>query len=229
MNHVMEPIHQAKNIFFKKNQQSCNQPRRMTRLRNKTDSQLMENEWECIQQVLEGNRPAFSALVSHYQSYVFTICWRILKSKEEAEEAAQDVFVKVFKTLKTFKQDSKFSTWLYAVAYRTAIDHSRKKRMKSDSIDNEDKFIQIKDDASNPLEMTEGKNLKSVLKSVVATLPETEAGIVTLYYQGEMSVKEIAKSLNLTESNVKVKLYRTREVLKNKLSRYLRAEVKDLL
>lgn len=189
----------------------------------------MENDRELINKVLDGDRNAFASLLSRYQNYVFTVCFRILKNREEAEEAAQDTFVKVFKTIKTFKQDSKFSTWLYSVAFRTAIDHSRRKKMNTSSIDSEDNFLQIKDKKSTPMELMANQNLKTVLATVIHTLPPTEASIITLYYQGEQTVKEIAKTLKLSESNVKIKLYRTREVLKNKLSRYLRAEVKDLL
>lgn len=189
----------------------------------------MKNDWDIIHQVLQGNKAAFANLVSRYQSYVFTVAFRILKNREEAEEAAQDTFVKVYKTLSTFKKDSKFSTWLYSVAFRTAIDHSRRKKRNTTSIDNQDNFLQIKDGKSTPMEMMENSNLKMVLQKVIQTLPPQEASVVTLYYQGEQSVKEIAKTLKLSESNVKVKLYRTRETLKNKLSRYLRAEVKDLL
>lgn len=189
----------------------------------------METDLVYIHKVLEGDRNAFATLVSKYQNYVFTVCYRVLKNRETAEEAAQDSFVKVYKTLKTFKKDAKFSTWLYAIAFRTAIDHSRKKKMNATPIDNQDNFLQIMDKKSTPIEVTEDENLKSVLQKVIGTLPEVEGSIITLYYQGEQSVKEIAETLNISESNVKVKLFRTREALKYKLSRYLRAEVKDLL
>jgi RNA polymerase sigma factor (sigma-70 family) len=189
----------------------------------------MENDRELINKILDGDRTAFASLLSQYQSYVFTVCFRVLKNREEAEEAAQDTFIKVYKTIKTFKQDSKFSTWLYSVAFRTAIDHSRKKKMKISSIDSEDNFLQIKDNKSTPMELMANKDLKTVLASVIQTLPQTEASVITLYYQGEQTVKEIAKTLKLSESNVKIKLYRTREALKNKLSYYLRAEIHDLI
>jgi len=183
---------------------------------------------EQIRKIIEGDRAAFSGLVSRYQNYVYTICMRILRNPEIAEEAAQDTFVKVFRTIKTFREDAKFSTWLYSIAYRTAIDHSRKKKLPISSIDKEN-FPNIKDKAKTPLEITADQNLKQVLEKLIQRLPPKDAGIISLYYQGELSVKEIAKNLELSESNVKVRLFRVREVLKTKLSRYLRAEVKDLL
>ncbi len=189
----------------------------------------MEKDLALIKRVLKGNRAAFSTLVRQYQNYVFTICFRVLKNQEEAEEAAQDTFIKVHKTLVNFKEDSKFSTWLYTVAFRTAIDHSRRKKMNTDSIDKEDSYLQIEDKMATPIESMESSNLKEVLSQIIQTLPPVDASIVTLFYQGEKTVKEIAKVLDLSESNVKVKLYRLRESLKVKLTRYLREEVKDLL
>ncbi len=189
----------------------------------------MDRDLIWIQQMKKGNRVAFSKLMRQYQNYVFTICFRVLKSQEEAEEAAQDTFIKVFKTIDSFKKESKFSTWLYSIAFRTAIDHSRKKKMNVYSMDQEESYLQIKDDKITPSQYTEQHDLKKVLGEVIQKLSPVDANIITLYYQGEKSVKEIAEILELTESNVKVKLYRLRETLKNKLTRYLREEIKDLL
>ncbi len=189
----------------------------------------MEQDSIWISKVKQGNRRAFSQLVDRYRNYVYTICIRVLKSPEEAEEAAQDTFIKVYKTINSFKEDSKFSTWLYSVAFRTAIDHSRRKKKTTHSIDDEESHLQIRETSATPVKSMEQQNLKEIVGKVIKSLPPVDASILTLFYQGEKSVKEIAGILDLSESNVKVKLYRLRETLKNKLTHYLREEVKDLL
>jgi RNA polymerase sigma-70 factor (ECF subfamily) len=182
-----------------------------------------------IRSVLKGDRAAFKRLVERYQGYVYTISLRVLKDREDAEEAAQDTFVKVYRSLPDYRQESKFSTWLYSVAYRTAVDHARRKRLPTSSLDKEGGAWEIADNQAGPLRNAERNNLQEVLRKVLNKLPGVEGNIITLYYQGGKSVKEIAEILALSESNVKVKLHRTRGVLKKQLSHYLQAEIQDLL
>lgn len=189
----------------------------------------MEQDLADIRKASEGDRAAFARLVGKYQAYVFTISLRVLKDREVAEEAAQDTFIKVYKTLSSYRRDAKFSTWLYSVAYRTALDYARKKKTATQSLDNADNVLQIEDTADTPLQNTENNNLREVLAEALRKLPGVDGTIVSLYYQGGKSVKEIAGILGLSPSNVKVKLHRTREVLRHKLSQHLRAELKDLL
>ena len=90
------------------------------------------NDQYYITQTLQGNTQAYANLVTKYQNYVFTILIRMLKNREEAEEVAQDTFVKAFEALSTFRGESKFSSWLYSIAYRKALDTIRKnKRFKT--------------------------------------------------------------------------------------------------
>jgi RNA polymerase sigma-70 factor (ECF subfamily) len=95
---------------------------------------------EIISFVLNGNQGAYAQLVDRYQNYVFTLVLRLVKSREDAEELAQDAFVKAFKYLKDFRGDSKFSTWLYTIVNNTCITFLRKKRLEVQSLDNEQVF-----------------------------------------------------------------------------------------
>ena len=97
-----------------------------------------------ISKVLEGDMQAFSYLVDKYKDMVFTLAFRILKNRENAEEVAQDSFVKVYQNLKKFKSKSKFSTWLYRIVYNTAISRVRVKQNPTMSIDDQ-KFFEIED------------------------------------------------------------------------------------
>ncbi len=189
----------------------------------------MENDHQDIRRVLSGNREAFTAIVDRHRGYVFTVCLNVLKNREEAEEAAQDTFLKVFKTLRSYKGESKFSTWLYRIAFRTAIDKGRRKKRDISPLNENAESQFFKDEAATPLELAEGSSLKSALEKVLASMPEAVATVLDLYYLHEQSVKEISNITGLSLSNVKVKLHRGRDVLKRKLSLYLKEEIKDLI
>ena len=189
----------------------------------------MEEDIRLIEAVRNGNRPAFRQLVERYQHYVFTVTYRVLKSREEAEEAAQDTFIKVYNTLHTFEKKAKFSTWLYTIAYRTAIDVARKKQLHTDSIDDEASFLQIKDQEKTPVQRTQERDLQLQLQEIIQQLKPEEATLITLFYLNEKSVKEIAEITGLTITNIKTKLHRTREALRELLQVQLREEVEDML
>ena len=189
----------------------------------------MDEDVQLIEAVLKGNQPAFQRLVERYQHFVFTIAFRILKSREEAEETAQDVFVKVYKTLNSFEKKSKFSTWLYTITYRTAIDTARKKQILTDSIDDDSSFLQIEDQEKTPLQEVQHGDLQHQLQEAIQKLKPEDATLITLYYLNEKSVKEIADITGLTETNIKTKLHRTREALREYLSDQLQAEIQDII
>src|SRR5215213_1777472 len=95
---------------------------------------------EIISRVLRGEQNAYAELVSRYQGYVFTLTLRMIKSREDAEEVAQDVFVKAYRSLADFRGESKFSTWLYTITNTTCITFLRKKKLDIHSLDNEKVF-----------------------------------------------------------------------------------------
>jgi RNA polymerase sigma factor (sigma-70 family) len=98
------------------------------------------NDNEIISKVLSGDHQAYAGLVNRYQSYVFTLTLRMVKSREDAEEVAQDVFIKAYKYLADFKGASKFTTWLYTIVNNTCISFLRKKKLDIHSLDNEKVF-----------------------------------------------------------------------------------------
>ncbi|MCB0584276.1 MAG: sigma-70 family RNA polymerase sigma factor [Phaeodactylibacter sp.] len=190
----------------------------------------MDEDIKLVESCLNGSRSAFQQLVERYQDYVFTIAMRVLKSREEAEEAAQDTFIKVYRTLGTFEKKSKFSTWLYTIAYRTAVDKARLKQLPTSSIDDEESYIQLAGpDSENPAAGLYQKDLNSQLKAAIGRLKPTDAALITLFYLHEKPVKEVAEILGLSLSNAKTKLHRLREVLKTELSNQLETEIEDLL
>ncbi len=180
-----------------------------------------------IKQVLQGDSRAFGTLVEQYQGYVFTIVVRMVKVREEAEEVSQDTFIKAFESLSTFRGESKFSSWLYRIAYRKALDHIRKnKKYRSSELLEE---ITESDSGSveNALQQMEDKERKEQIQRCIMRLPEVDAALVTLYYFEEQSVKEIATITELSEENIKVKLYRSRKKLFTLLQQYILPEISN--
>ena len=189
-----------------------------------------EADQQLVGEVLKGNQAAFRQLVERYKDYVFTVCYRVLQQREEAEEASQDVFIKVYKTLGGFEQKSKFSTWLYTVAYRTALDKVRTRKKGNISIDKEDSYLQIPDKENKGAEqLINTELLKAQLLTAIRQLKPQDAAVVTLFYLKEKSIKEIVEITGLTTTNVKTKLHRTREALKKHLQKQLGKEIKDNL
>ncbi|MCL6217593.1 RNA polymerase sigma factor [Zunongwangia pacifica] len=175
-----------------------------------------------IDQILGGDKQLFSVLVDRYKKLVFTLCLRMLKNREEAEEVAQDSFVKIYKSLGKFKGESKFSTWVYRVTYNNCLDFlkARKRKFKELSVDAYDGF-EI-EDLDNALSDLEEKERKKAILACINMLNEDDAFLLTLHYYEDQSVKEIAEIMKLSVTNVKVKLYRSRKqlaiILKRKLS-----------
>ncbi|MDR5589669.1 RNA polymerase sigma factor [Christiangramia sp. SM2212] len=178
-----------------------------------------------IDKVLQGDTNAFGELVDRYQNFVFTVAIRVLKVTEEAEEVAQDSFIKAYDSLSTFRGDSKFSTWLYRIVYHKSLDRIKmNKRHRTYEIIDE-----ITDDSldhiENGLEFMLSEERTGIIKKCIALLPEDDAAIISLYYFEEQSVKEISKVTDLTEDNIKIKLYRSRKKLFSLLEGYIKPEI----
>ncbi|RMB64030.1 sigma-70 family RNA polymerase sigma factor [Dokdonia sinensis] len=166
-----------------------------------------------IDQTLGGDTQAFATLIERHKGLVFTLCLRMLKQREEAEEVAQDVFVKSFQKLSTFGGRSKFSTWLYRITYNRCLDTLSRKRNQPthQAYDLNDDITA--DGIANVLEQMEAREFTAQISECIQELPETEAFLVTLFYLEEQSLKEIASVTGLKENHVKVKLYRSRKKL----------------
>ncbi|MDB5121420.1 MAG: polymerase subunit sigma [Sphingobacteriales bacterium] len=185
---------------------------------------------EFIAQVLNGNQSAYAELVKRHQRFVFTLALRFSKSREDAEEISQDCFIKAYRSLHTFKQTSKFSTWLYSIVYTTAMTFLRKKRLNTQSIDDEENGEVLVNQISDyKADIVEQKSKSVYLNIAINQLLPIDATIITLFYQGEQSLEEIATALNMETNTVKVKLFRARTRLKEKLERLLQHEVNELL
>lgn len=170
----------------------------------------MLSDNQLIQNTLEGDSVAFRSLVIRYQDKMYSVCLSILKNRAEAQEAAQDTFIKMHRALKDYKADAKFSSWLYKIAYRTSLDYIRKRKNTSDL----DHVNQSELKASeNRAESFENRELSKLLDQLIQELPDDEAGLIKMFYLEEMSIKELEEITGLSKSNVKVKLFRARKRL----------------
>lgn len=180
-----------------------------------------------IQRVLDGNTSSFTALVEKYKDMVFTVCFRILRQREDAEDISQQVFLKAFKNLHAFEGKSKFSTWLYTIAYRTSVSKVQVKQL--DTV-HEDAIFESGDPFQFPqLEAIHADEQRLYVRKAIDALPEVDSALITLFYLDDCSIQEIVDITELNESNVKVRLHRARKQLKITLEQLLRHEMKSLL
>jgi RNA polymerase sigma-70 factor (ECF subfamily) len=168
---------------------------------------------------LTGDQSAFAVLIARYQHMVHTVTSRVLRNEMDAEEATQDAFVKAFQALAEFQGAGKFSTWLYSIAYRTAITALRKRRAAT---------LSIEDLRFHGVEPAEAAQLPqdrlAIIEQALAALSPEDAAIVTMYYLEELSVQEIVTITGTGASNVKVKLHRCRKKLFTALQYLLKDE-----
>ena len=166
-----------------------------------------------IEQVLSGKVNAFTHIVGKHKDRVFNLAFRICGNHEEAEEVAQDAFLKAYRSLKSFRMKSSFSTWLYRIVYNTAISsvRARKKGLLSledfpaDATD----FI-----GSNPGEEDAEREYRdSLINFALQKVSDEERGLISLFYYEEMSTDEISEVTGISKANVKVKLFRARQKL----------------
>lgn len=184
---------------------------------------------EIISRVLSGDHQAYSGLVERYQNYVFTLTMRFIKSREDAEEVSQDIFVKAFRSLADFRGASKFSTWLYTIVNTTCITFLRKKKPETYSLDHE-KVFEVADskDSGFRANLVEQKSRINMVNEAIALLHHDDAEIITLFYKSEQSLEEIGQVLGVDPKTAKVRLHRARQRLKEKMETYFTEEVKDL-
>ncbi|MDR1054648.1 MAG: sigma-70 family RNA polymerase sigma factor [Prevotellaceae bacterium] len=175
----------------------------------------MENKNESIllSRTLHGNTVAFAQLVDMYKAMVFNIIVKILQSREEAEECTQDVFIKVYQSLSSFKSEARFSTWLYRIAFNMAISRIRKKRIKTEELNENIYQTVTEDEIYSNFEKWNPEEQRVAIDKAIKTLSPDEAVIITLFYMEEKTVEEVAFITDLTKANVKVKLHRSRKKL----------------
>jgi len=178
-----------------------------------------------ITQIIGGNTNAFSVLVDRYKDLIFSLALKMVKNREEAEEVAQDTFIKVFNSLEKFKGDSKFSTWIYKVAYNTCLDRMKKNKKDEGNINIDDFSEHLVKTMENALSKMMDEERKKSIQDCLNLLPSDEGFLLTLFYFEDQSLEEIAKIMDITANNAKVKLFRSRKKLASILKEKLEPEI----
>lgn len=174
----------------------------------------MANEKIAIAALKKGDSRGLNTIIRLYQDKVYGIIHNILKNQDDALEAAQDTFIKVFHAINTYQEESSFGGWIYRIAYNTGLDYARKVKSIRNNKDNYTKITQPTEFIhDNPLTQLMTSDRKDFVEKALNELPTEELTLIKLYYYKELSLAEIALIFDLTESNVKIKLYRIRKKL----------------
>ena len=188
-------------------------------------SDRIDRDVPTIERILRGEIAAFRELVERHKDYAFTVALRILNSREEAEEAAQDAFVRAYNALATFNQDAKFSTWLYRIVVNCALTVQQKRKMKTEDLENA-KILKGSNDVADALKQKERRHF---IDRALKLLSPDDVVMITLFYLKENSLEEIAESTGIETNTVKVKLHRARKRLAEAMQDMMKGEQKNLL
>lgn len=181
----------------------------------------LQEENALINRVLSGESEAYARLVDHYKTYAFTIAMKVLNNRPEAEEAAQDAFVKAYRYLKNFNREARFSTWLYRIVFNTSISYKRKVRQTLASIENHDQPVE----EGSGMEKTDRQ---AFVTMAMEQLNDADRLAIQLYYLKEFSMEEVAEMTGQNMNTLKVRVHRARQRLADELKRLLKEEALTL-
>lgn len=167
-----------------------------------------------VMAALQGNQFAFGDLVTRYQGAVYNMAYRMLGDPTEAEDAAQEVFVRAWNQLHTFQLDRRFSTWLLSIASHYCIDLLRRRKPQAPL---DDVALYVQSDEPEPEELALRSEQSEMVQRLLNTLPEKYRSVTVLRYYNDLSYDEIAQATGLTESAVKTQLHRARKMLADQL------------
>ena len=189
----------------------------------------MDEDIELVKSFKAEDKTAFDKLVLKYKNRVFNLCYRMLGNYEDANDSAQDTFVKVFRSLNKFRMESTFSTWLYRIAVNTcknkfaSAEYKYKEKMvRIDDPEESDEGshkMEIRDESLSPGSELEKKEKEALIQKAIATLPKEQKTVVVLRDINGMSYEEVAKVTGYNLGTVKSKLARARQSLREKLRR----------
>jgi RNA polymerase sigma factor (sigma-70 family) len=182
-----------------------------------------QEENTLIDRILAGERQLYAQLVDKYKSYAVTIAFKIVENKPEAEEAAQDAFIKAFQYLKGFNRQAKFSTWLYRIVFNTAVSYRRKNRHQFQDIANTHLEYHERSDGH-----IEREDQTKFLAQAMTKLNDADQLAIRLYYMKELSLEEVAETMGQNLNTVKVRVHRARQRLADELRRILNREALTL-
>ena len=176
-----------------------------------------ENDVQLIRRILSGSDEAFSVLVRKHQKNIHALAWRKVGDFHTAEEITQDTFLQVYKNLAQLKNPNQFSGWIYVIANRLCLKWLEKNKFVMQSLENtsmeEIEEVSYTQHVSDQRQTEGTEDRHELVKKLLAKLPESERTVVTLHYLGEMTAKEIGRSLGVSVNTIKSRLRRGRKRL----------------
>lgn len=166
-----------------------------------------------IKRIKDGDVSCFACLIDKYGTQIYSLILKIVGNREDAEELTQDSFMKAFKSIEGFKGDCKFSTWLYRIAYNTAISSTRRQKQELLSIDDSGLENVSEDEIANMFGKGENRKMIEWLDMAIQRLTPDERALILLFYWKEKSIEEISTIMGISIANTKVKLHRIRKRL----------------
>jgi RNA polymerase sigma-70 factor (ECF subfamily) len=201
----------------------------MTVKKNQNRKIVKDNDFDLIQAINAGQTEKFHDLVKRYEHKLYNFSLRMCRDRSDAEDMIQDTFLNVFKYLKNFRYESKFKNWLYKVAASTCIKKRRKSKFAPEKELSLDEFLpneeaekpdHLPEWALLPLDKLLNDELRDKINETILTLPKKYRLVMVLRDIEEFSTDETAEILNLSPSNVKVRLHRARLYMRDKLKGY---------
>jgi len=177
-----------------------------------------------IKEVLNGDQNAFAEIVEIYQDKLYRVCFRMLGNKHEAEDIAQEAFVRAFVNIHTFDSNRKFSTWLYRIGTNLCIDRIRKKKpdyyLDADiaGTDGLNMYSQIASTTELPEEEVVKMEMQERVQYEITRLPDKYRAVIILKYMEDLPLQEISEILDMPLGTVKTRIHRGREALRKQLS-----------
>ena len=192
---------------------------------------IIDNDGDRIERILRGDTVAFRELVNRHKDFAFTLAYRILNSREDAEEAAQDAFVRAYNGLVTFNREAKFTTWLYRIVVNCSLTVQQRRKKPTEDIENANvisKYEATKR-ANDTSDSLKNKEQKFYIQKALKLLSPDDVTMITLFYLKENSLEEIAETVGIETNTVKVKLHRARKRLAEAMQNLLKGEAKNLI
>lgn len=180
---------------------------------------------ELIRRCLANDQAAYGQLLARYRRQVLALVWRMVSDREEAQDLAQEAFIRAFRSLHTFDQTRSFPAWLFRITSNLCVDHYRKRKLDTVSLvqsggdDGEERTIDLKSEEAGPDEEYADRRSSERLDQLIRTLPAPYRIVVLLRHQSDMAYEEIAEALSLPLGTVKARLHRAHKMLKDKLER----------
>jgi RNA polymerase sigma factor (sigma-70 family) len=206
----------------KKNQNCCYLT--ATRVKIYASNPRMMDDRALVSQVLSGDRMAFRQLIKKHERLVAHMIGRLIDHKEDREELCQDVFLRVYEKLSEFNFQSKLSTWVATIAYRHGVNHLRKKKIEISDIPEEESFTTHFISGEDPAESLSDNEMNKLVLKLIDQLPAQYKMVLTLYHVDQMNYQEIENITGMPEGTVKNYLFRARQLLKEKVKKYLGKE-----